>query len=440
MERSDPLTDFGDLLRPDDGPDAGGTPSAPRRGARIAWIVAGSLVLLLVLGAGGYVAWCLTAPVVKPTTTVATPPALAADPVTVLAPTDGIYALEIEGADAYWGGPAVWNAGLDERRPIASISKLITAMVVLDAHPLSGPSDSGPTITFSKADADLYDKYYLLGATIMEMPEGSSLTERDVLAALLLPSASNYAEAFANWAFGSQSGFRSATADWLSAHGLSSTTIVEPTGINAENTSTPRDMMTLARLAAADETIASIAGSQTVVLSTGLSVSNTNDMLGVDGITGLKTGNLGLGTYNLLYTAAFEVTPGTPVTAIGVTLGGATRTSLDAAVQRFLESIQSGFQTVPLSSAGRNVGHVTTPWGSEADLVIRDESSILVWSDTPITVEMNTSPPTEFRDGEVVGSITWTAGPNTVSSDVVVRGDIRPPDAAWRLTHPDQLG
>ena len=100
-------------------------------------------------------------------------------------------------------------------------------------------SDPGPTITFDKADHDLYDKYYVMGATIARMPTGSSMSLRDALATMLIPSASNYAEAVSTWAFGSQGAFLDAARRWLAAHGLTGTTIVEPTGISARNTSTP---------------------------------------------------------------------------------------------------------------------------------------------------------------------------------------------------------
>ena len=54
---------------------------------------------------------------------------------------------------------------------MASISKLVTAMVILSAPPL-GPSGAGRTIAWSKADIALYDKYYLLNATIAAMKKG----------------------------------------------------------------------------------------------------------------------------------------------------------------------------------------------------------------------------------------------------------------------------
>ena len=141
---------------------------------------------------------------------------------------------------------------------MASITKLITAMVILDAKPLADASDPGPTITFDKADHDLYDKYYVMGATIARMPTGSTMSLRDALATMLIPSASNYAEAVSTWAFGSQGAFLDAARRWLAAHGLTGTTIVEPTGISSRNTSTPADLLAIGKLALAHPAIAHI--------------------------------------------------------------------------------------------------------------------------------------------------------------------------------------
>jgi len=55
-------------------------------------------------------------------------------------------------------------------------------------------------------------------------------------------------------------------------------------------------------------------------------------------------------------------------------------------------------------------------------------------------VEMTTTTPKTYRDGEEVGSITWTAGPNTVTVPIEIDGTIVPPTDSWRLTHPGELG
>lgn len=60
---------------------------------------------------------------------------------------------------------------------------------------------------FSEADHDLYDAYDVRGATVAPMPAGSSMSLRDALGMMLIPSACNYAEAVPTWAFGSQWAF-----------------------------------------------------------------------------------------------------------------------------------------------------------------------------------------------------------------------------------------
>jgi D-alanyl-D-alanine carboxypeptidase (penicillin-binding protein 5/6) len=335
----------------------------------------------------------------------------------------------------------IWaTTGTDDPRPMASISKLITALVVLDAKPLADANDEGPTITFGKADHDLYDKYYVMGATIAPMPIGTSMSERQALAAALIPSASNYAEAVSTWAYGSQGAFVSAARRWLAANGLTGTTLVEPTGMSERNTSTPTDLIALARLAAANPTIAAIAATPSMALPGAGMVHNTNGLLGTEGITGLKTGNLGYGTYNLVYTASMDVGIGQPLQVVGVVLGDNTREGVDNDVRGLLSSIREGFHHVPVATHSQQVGEYRTPWGSTAKIVIAQEASILTWSDTPITVAMQTTTPKTYTDGEEVGTITWTAGPQTTSIPLVVEGSVEPPDDWWRLTHPEELG
>jgi D-alanyl-D-alanine carboxypeptidase (penicillin-binding protein 5/6) len=357
-------------------------------------------------------------------------------------PSEGAAAISVSGGDEYLGAGAsgIWqSSGGNEPRSIASITKLVTALVILNAKPLADPSDPGPTITFDEADHDLYDEYYVMGATIAAMPAGSTMSLRNALATMLIPSASNYAEAVSTWAFGSQGAFLSATRDWLAANGLTGTTIVEPTGISPRNTSTPSDLIALGRIAASHPVIAPILAAPHVALP-GLGVMHsTNSLLGTGGVTGLKTGNLGAGSYNLLYSASLDVGTDQPLSVVGVVLGGASRGSVDADVLTTLDSVRYGFHDVQLAEAGQAVGTYTTPWGETAQMVVSDSASIFTWSDTPITSTMTTTAPASYDDGEIVGSITWTAGPHTATVPLEIDGDIEPPTEWWRLTHPQEL-
>lgn len=446
QQTPDELSEFADLMRREEEfPERGYgiDPRVRRARRRRGWIITTVVFALLFGGSGAYVGWALNAPLAAPDAVVSSAPVVPAPAAAALAfPSQGAAAISVSGGDAYLGPTAsgVWaTSGTGEPRSMASITKLITAMVILDAKPLADASDPGPTITFDKADSDLYDKYYVMGATIARMPTGSTMSLRDALATMLIPSASNYADAVSTWAFGSQGAFVDAARRWLAAHGLTGTTVVEPTGISPRNTSTPVDLLAIGKLALAHPTIASIAATPSLSLPGPGGMSNTNTLLGVNGITGLKTGNLGEDSYNLLYSATLDMGAAEPLAVVGVAMGGATRESLNSDVVRTLDSIRAGFRPVPLVSQGLEVGSYSTPWGSTARMIVAGDASIFTWSDTPITATMQTTTPKTYEDGEVVGSITYTAGPNSTTVPLEIGGSIIPPTEWWRLTHPSEL-
>lgn len=440
----DGLSDFADLMAHEE--EFGGDPIDPavRRKRRLRGLIIFSVVLALLLAmTGGYIGWALTAPLNPPSVTTTTPQAPVGAAAVIATPAAAASVISVAGGDDYLGAEAsgTWSAtGTSEPLPIASITKLITALVIVDAVPLASADDPGPTITFSKADHDLYDQYYVQGATIAPMPTGTSMSLHDALAAMLIPSASNYADALSSRIFGSRNAFLGATREWLASHGLTGTTVAEPTGLSPNNTSTPADLLAIAKLAAAHPAIAQIARTPAVSIPGAGRLNNTNGLLGVSGITGLKTGNLGEGTHNLLYTATLDVGAAAPLVVTGVVLGGASRESVNSSVTAALESIRSGFHQVPVATEGQEVGSVTTPWGASATLVIDEDASIFTWSDTPIAVTMDIDTPSEYRDGTVVGSVTWTAGPQTVTVPVRIAASIDQPTEWWRLTHPSELG
>ncbi|MFJ5000097.1 D-alanyl-D-alanine carboxypeptidase family protein [Microbacterium sp. NPDC088619] len=418
-------------------------PAVRRRRRRRGLLITAVCIVLLLAVSGGYVGWALTAPVNPPAVTTRTPPVPVGDVFAAVTPTAAASAISVASADAYLGEAAsgTWSAtGTAEPLPIASITKLITALVILDASPLASADDPGPTITFGKADHDLYDVYYVQGATIAPMPTGTSMSLHDALAVMLIPSASNYAEALSTRIFGSQSAFLDATRDWLASHGLTGTTVAEPTGLSPRNTSTPADLLAIAKLAAAHPAIARIVATSSISIPGAGPLHNTNDLLGTAGITGLKTGNLGEGTHNLLYTATLDVGTTDPLAVTGVILGGSSHAAVNATVIAALESIRAGFHEVPVATEGQEVGSISTPWGSTATLVLAESASIFTWSDTPIEQTMDIDSPPTYRDGTVVGSVTWTAGPNAVTVPVMISGSIAQPTEWWRLTHPSELG
>ena len=117
--------------------------------------------------------------------------------------------------------------------PIASITKVITSLVVLDEHPL-GAGEAGPEIDYTEADVDIYWDTIAEDGSSAPVVAGMSLSQRETLIALLLPSANNYAESLAVWAFGSMDAYLEAANAWIAEHGLTDTHVVDASGLSEE--------------------------------------------------------------------------------------------------------------------------------------------------------------------------------------------------------------
>jgi D-alanyl-D-alanine carboxypeptidase (penicillin-binding protein 5/6) len=446
-EPSDGITDLTAMLRQVEEPPRPVEPKSPKSAAQLKrrrWrrLVGGLIAVVLVIAVvATYVCLTLTAPVGAAAATIHRPDFSSPAAAAIALPTDGEAAVSVAGGDAYLGTTAdgvFASSGGNYAKPMASISKLITAMVILNARPL-GASGKGPTITWSKDDHALYDKYYLLNATIAAMPTNSTMSEHDAIETMLVVSACNYAEAMADWAFGSNAGFVSATKRWLKANGLTGTTMIEPTGVDAQNTSTPSDLIAIGKLAMANPAIAAIVAKTSLDVPSLVGMPSTNDLLGTDGVDGIKTGTLVPGGSDLLFSAIVPVGASAPLTVTGVMLGGESRASVDSDVRALLTSITSGFHDDQLGTKGQVVGSYSTPWGARASMVLGKSASTLTWSNTPISSTMRTTTLKTGANGEQVGSVTWTAGKTKVTVPVVLSGKIKGPSSWWRLTHPMQL-
>ncbi|MFT3797624.1 D-alanyl-D-alanine carboxypeptidase family protein [Microbacterium sp.] len=338
----------------------------------------------------GYATWALNAPLALPAAVTRTPLPTAGPAVELPDPAGAASAVTVTGGAEFLGEAGLTQAsGSTDPLPMASISKVITALVILEAHPI-GAGEVGPTITFGTADHDLYNQYYVQGATIAEMPTGSSMSLHDALELMLVTSASNYADAVSTWAYGSRAAFLGAARDWLDRNGLTQTVLVEPTGISPRNVSTAGELIALGDLAMANPVVAEIVAMPALSVP-GFSGANTNSLLGSEGVRGIKTGTPE--GSNLLYSSLLDVGIGEPLHVTGVVIGGAGRDQVNRSVEALLTSLRSGFHPVPVGSAG-----------------------------------------------EEVGTVTSTAGSRTATAELVLDGDIAPPDAWWRLTHPFELG
>ena len=192
-------------------------------------------------------------------------------------------------AAAVGGGP-IHTSGSSRPVPIASLAKVMTAVVVLHSRPISS-QDPGFTITLSAADVFDTKQRRSQGQSVVAVVAGEQLTERQALQALLLPSANNIAFALARAVSGSTDAFLSEMNAEARRLGMTSTRYTDPSGYDAGTVSTARDQLLLARAAMRIDAFAEIVSLTSAVLPQTGVVHNTNSLLGHDGFVGIKTGS-----------------------------------------------------------------------------------------------------------------------------------------------------
>jgi serine-type D-Ala-D-Ala endopeptidase (penicillin-binding protein 7) len=128
----------------------------------------------------------------------------------------------------------------DRVAPIASITKLMTAMVVLDRQqPLS------EMLLVTEEDRDRLRK------SRSRLPIGSRLSRENLLRLALMSSENRAASALSRNYPGGQAAFAKAMNDKARALGMRRSRFVEGTGLSADNVSTARDLSLLLKAASA---------------------------------------------------------------------------------------------------------------------------------------------------------------------------------------------
>lgn len=389
------------------------------------------LVALVLVAVGTYVPVALLVPVAP------TPPSVVAlAPPAVDAPELALPGYGATGVEALGVAGTRTLGGDQGRRSIASISKVVTALVVLEERPLDG--GAGPRVTFTDDDEDLRERYLAVDGKVAPLAAGQALSQRQVVQVMLVESANNYATALARWAFGDDDAFVAAAEDWLAEHDLDDTTIVEPTGLSPDNRSTTADLLELARLALDDPDVAEIVRTTSLEVPGIGTVENSNGLLGADGVVGIKTGTLDAAGACLLF-AADQVVDGEATTVVGVVLGAADHPSLDRDVRALLASVSARTVTVTPVRAGDVLATYEAPWGARASAVAAEDATATVWGDAAARAEADVEPVREGTRDEVVGDVVVEVGDERVSVPARLDGDLPGPDAWWRLTHPDRL-
>jgi serine-type D-Ala-D-Ala endopeptidase (penicillin-binding protein 7) len=133
----------------------------------------------------------------------------------------------------------IYAKAADEVTPIASVTKLMTAMVVLDAQQ---PMDE-------LLDVDMQDFDFLKGSS-SRLRLGATLPRREMLHLALMSSENRAASSLARHYPGGTRAFVEAMNAKAALLGLSNTRYADPTGLSPHNVSTAKDLARLVKAAA----------------------------------------------------------------------------------------------------------------------------------------------------------------------------------------------
>ncbi len=342
-----------------------------------------------------------------------------------------------------YGGSAIGAIGFDgvlaqagstAPLPMASITKVVTMLVILQAKPLA-VGQQGPSITMTAADVALYSHYLSLDGSVTAVKAGFVFTQRELMELALVRSANNYAASLAVWAFGSMDAYVAAAKSWVAAQKLTSMTITDPTGIEPTDVASTGDLLTLGKLALANPVIKQIVGMTSVTIHDVGTLASTNTLLGSLGVDGIKTGTLKGAGSNLLFAADHRVGDST-VTVIGVVLGGSTHAVVDSDIRSLLTGVLAGFHEVSLVKKGDVYASYTTTWGQRATAIAEQSASVVTWSDAAVTSSSHVAPITIGAKGEDVGTATFTVAGRTINVTLGLASKVSDPGPGWRLSHP----
>jgi D-alanyl-D-alanine carboxypeptidase (penicillin-binding protein 5/6) len=391
------------------------------------------LAAALLVSAGVYVPVTLTADPPAAVAQVDAPPPVVNVVTPETWPGDGVSAVGAVGFD----GVLATNDADPTPRSMASITKVVTSLVVLRAKPLA-PGEEGPQVTFTAEDEALRRQILTQDGIVEPAVPGTSLSQRDLIEGALLASANNYAAALGVWAYGSNDAFVAAANAWLAEQGLTGTHVADAMGLSPETVSTTADLVRLGEMVLADPVLAGIVDQRSADVTGVGQVVNRNLLASVPGFRGIKTGTLEQAGKCLLWAVDTKVGD-RDVTVVGVTLGARDHAELAAQVLALLPTVTANMHVVQVATAGEPFADYETAWGATAQAVATADESLLVWGDTPVATTVEASGTAEAAAGTEVGAATVTAGQQAVRIPLALDRALPGPDGWWRLGNPGEL-
>jgi serine-type D-Ala-D-Ala carboxypeptidase (penicillin-binding protein 5/6) len=277
--------------------------------------------------------------------------ALAAPATAATPQVDARAYLVLNGAN----GEVLLARNADDRLPIASLTKLMTTLLVT-AH--AKPNE---LVTVQP------DAAGVTGSTI-RLHAGERIRVRDLMAGALIQSANDSAVALGDFV-GARVGtpFPTLMNNTAESIGLENTHFVRPDGLDVPgHYSSAFDVTKLALVAMREPIIRRLVRQETATIAGGRTLHTWNDLLGeFPGTFGVKTGHTTSAGWNEVAAAR-----GNGVTIYATILGSPSRSTRNADLEELLGWAMSRYALVSLAPAGRVYGRVPVTYEKEAVPVV----------------------------------------------------------------------
>lgn len=179
-------------------------------------------------------------------------------------------------------GTKLLEKSADTPRPIASIAKLMTALVIMESHKPNEVVTIGELPALGPEDQKL------------NLIKGEEITVGELLKAILIYSANDAANALAIYDSGSIDKFAEKMNEKAKLWDMNNSSFYEPSGLSSKNTSTPNDLVKLAGVLSNNDTFKKITSTASAKIANQdgktYNLTTTNKILGSGGVVGMKTG------------------------------------------------------------------------------------------------------------------------------------------------------
>jgi D-alanyl-D-alanine carboxypeptidase (penicillin-binding protein 5/6) len=305
-------------------------------------------------------------------------------------------------------GEILLRRNADDPRAFASITKLMTAQVVLEnARP-------GDQVVVRPLSAGV-------GESSVRLRPGERLTVRDLLAAALIQSANDAAYALAQHVGGGNVGrFVNLMNQEAEELGLSATHFVRPDGLDvAGHVSSATDILALTRAAMRRPLVRELVRKESARIGGGRTLFGWNDLLGVyPGLVGVKTGHTALAGWCQVALARQN---GMGIYA--VVLGSRTRRGRNRDLAELLDWGFAQYTRVQVVDPERTYASAEIPFSDERLALVAAEEAETVVLDGRQLVEEVVAPrivDLPVAEGEELGEIRILEGDRVVARQPLV--------------------